>query len=137
MDSRRDDRDVESSRTQYPAQYIDGRLAQTAWSKAALRNGSGDQLHSAAGAFLFCFRILAQSVGNHMVLRTDRALALTPRTSCGLQHHRAHRAARNTTFLLPMNLATLVSVGREEEAGGTVRVVKLRVGFWNLAAIGL
>jgi hypothetical protein len=36
-----------------------------------------------------------------------------------------------------LNLATLVSVGREEEAGGTVRVVKLRVRSWNLAAIGL
>ena len=36
-----------------------------------------------------------------------------------------------------LNLATLVSMGREEEAGGSVRVVKLRVGFWNLAAIGL
>jgi hypothetical protein len=36
-----------------------------------------------------------------------------------------------------LNLATLVSVGREDEAGGTVRVIKLRVGFWNLAAIGL
>lgn len=36
-----------------------------------------------------------------------------------------------------LNLATLVSVGREKEAGGTVRVVKLRVGFWNLAAMGL
>jgi hypothetical protein len=36
-----------------------------------------------------------------------------------------------------LNLATLVSVGREEEAGGTIRVVKLRVRSWNLAAIGL
>ena len=36
-----------------------------------------------------------------------------------------------------LNLATLISVGREEEAGGTVRVVKLRVRSWNLAAIGL
>jgi hypothetical protein len=36
-----------------------------------------------------------------------------------------------------LNLATLVSVGREEEAGKTVRVVKLRVRPWNLAAIGL
>jgi uncharacterized membrane protein len=36
-----------------------------------------------------------------------------------------------------LNLATLVSVGREEEAGATVRVVKLRVRSWNLAAIGL
>jgi hypothetical protein len=36
-----------------------------------------------------------------------------------------------------LNLATLVSVGREEEGGGTVRVVKLRVRSWNLAAIGL
>jgi hypothetical protein len=36
-----------------------------------------------------------------------------------------------------LNLATLVTVGREEEAGGTVRVVKLRVRSWNLAAIGL
>jgi hypothetical protein len=36
-----------------------------------------------------------------------------------------------------LNLATLVSVGREEEAGGTVRVVKLRVRSWNLAAIAL
>lgn len=40
-----------------------------------------------------------------------------------------------SSFLL--NLATLVSVGREEEAGGTVQVVKLRVRPWNLAAIGL
>jgi len=36
-----------------------------------------------------------------------------------------------------LNLATLVSVDREEEAGATVRVVKLRVRSWNLAAIGL
>jgi hypothetical protein len=36
-----------------------------------------------------------------------------------------------------LNLAALVSVGREEEAGGTTRVVKLRVRYWNLAAIGL
>jgi len=36
-----------------------------------------------------------------------------------------------------LNLAALVSVGREEEASGTVRVVKLRVRSWNLAAIGL
>ena len=36
-----------------------------------------------------------------------------------------------------LNLATLVSVGREEEGGGTVRVVRLRVRSWNLAAIGL
>src|SRR3977135_1262265 len=36
-----------------------------------------------------------------------------------------------------LNLATLVSVVREEEAGATVRVVKLRVRSWNLAAIGL
>ena len=36
-----------------------------------------------------------------------------------------------------LNLSTLVSVGREEEAGGTVRVAKVRVGYWNLAAIGL
>ena len=36
-----------------------------------------------------------------------------------------------------LNLATLVSVGREEEAGEAVRVVKLRVRSWNLAAIGL
>jgi len=36
-----------------------------------------------------------------------------------------------------LNLAILVSVGREEEAGATVRVVKLRVRSWNLAAIGL
>lgn len=36
-----------------------------------------------------------------------------------------------------LNLATLVSVGREEEAGGTIRVVKLKVRSWNLAAIGL
>jgi hypothetical protein len=35
-----------------------------------------------------------------------------------------------------LNLATLVSVGREEGAG-TVRVVKVRVRSWNLAAIGL
>src|ERR1700694_1465635 len=98
MDRRRDDRDVESSLTQYPAQHRDGRLAQRTWPGTALRNGSGDQFHSAAGAFLFRFRILAQSVGNHMVLCTDRAFALTPWTSCGLQHHLAHRAARNTTF---------------------------------------
>jgi hypothetical protein len=36
-----------------------------------------------------------------------------------------------------LNLVTLVSVGREEEGGGSVRVVKLRVRSWNLAAIGL
>jgi hypothetical protein len=36
-----------------------------------------------------------------------------------------------------LNLATLVSVAREEERGGTVAVVKLRVRSWNLAAIGL
>jgi hypothetical protein len=36
-----------------------------------------------------------------------------------------------------LNLATLVSVDREEEAGGTVRVVKVRVRSWNLAAIVL
>jgi hypothetical protein len=36
-----------------------------------------------------------------------------------------------------LNLATLVSVGREEEAGGTLRVVKLKIRSWNLAAIGL
>jgi hypothetical protein len=36
-----------------------------------------------------------------------------------------------------LNLATLLSVGREEEAGEAVRVVKLRVRSWNLAAIGL
>jgi hypothetical protein len=36
-----------------------------------------------------------------------------------------------------LNLATLVSVGREEEAGEVVRVVKLRVRSWNLVAIGL
>lgn len=36
-----------------------------------------------------------------------------------------------------LNLATLVSVGREVEAGEAVRVVKLRVRSWNLAAIGL
>jgi hypothetical protein len=36
-----------------------------------------------------------------------------------------------------LNLATLISVGREEEAGRTIRVVKLRVRSWNLAAIGL
>ena len=36
-----------------------------------------------------------------------------------------------------LNLATLVCVGREEEGGGTVRAVKLRVRSWNLAAIGL
>jgi len=40
-------------------------------------------------------------------------------------------------FSVLLNLATLVSVGREEEGGGTVRVVKLRVRSWNLAAIGL
>jgi hypothetical protein len=38
---------------------------------------------------------------------------------------------------LLLNLTTLISVGREEEAGGTVRVVKLRVRAWNLAAVGL
>ena len=36
-----------------------------------------------------------------------------------------------------LNLATLVSVAREEERGGTVAVVKLRVRSWNLAAIAL
>jgi hypothetical protein len=36
-----------------------------------------------------------------------------------------------------LNLATLVTMGREEEAGRTVRVVKLRIRSWNLAAIGL
>jgi hypothetical protein len=36
-----------------------------------------------------------------------------------------------------LNLATLVSVGWEDEAGGTVRVVKLKIRSWNLAAIGL
>jgi hypothetical protein len=36
-----------------------------------------------------------------------------------------------------LNLATLVSVGQEEEGGGTVKVVKMRVRSWNLAAIGL
>jgi hypothetical protein len=36
-----------------------------------------------------------------------------------------------------LNLATLVSVGREEERGGTIAVVKLRVRSWNLAAIAL
>ncbi|WP_263366849.1 hypothetical protein [Edaphobacter bradus] len=36
-----------------------------------------------------------------------------------------------------LNLAALVSVGREEEAGERIRVVKLRVRSWNLAAIGL
>ena len=36
-----------------------------------------------------------------------------------------------------LNLATLISVGREEEPCGTVKVVKLRVRSWNLAAIGL
>jgi hypothetical protein len=40
-------------------------------------------------------------------------------------------------FSVLLNLATLVSVSREEESGGTVRVVKLRVRSWNLAAIGL
>jgi hypothetical protein len=36
-----------------------------------------------------------------------------------------------------LNLATLVSMGREDEAGGTVAVVKLRVRSWNLVAIAL
>lgn len=36
-----------------------------------------------------------------------------------------------------LNLTTLLSVGREEEAGEAVRVFKLRVRSWNLAAIGL
>jgi hypothetical protein len=36
-----------------------------------------------------------------------------------------------------LNLATLVSVSREEGAGGTLRVVKLKIRSWNLAAIGL
>jgi hypothetical protein len=36
-----------------------------------------------------------------------------------------------------LNLTTLVSMGREEEGGGTVAVVKLRVRSWNLAAIAL
>ena len=36
-----------------------------------------------------------------------------------------------------LNLATLVSVGWEEEGSGTVRVVKLRVRSWNLVAIVL
>jgi len=36
-----------------------------------------------------------------------------------------------------LNLTTLVSVVREDEAGGTVRVVKLRLRSWNLAAIGV
>ena len=36
-----------------------------------------------------------------------------------------------------LNLPTLVSLGREEESGGAVRVVKLRLRAWNLAAIGL
>jgi hypothetical protein len=36
-----------------------------------------------------------------------------------------------------LNLATLVSVSREEGAGGKVRVVKLKIRSWNLAAIGL
>jgi hypothetical protein len=36
-----------------------------------------------------------------------------------------------------LNLTTLVSVGREQEAGKTVRVLKLRVRSWNLAAIGV
>lgn len=36
-----------------------------------------------------------------------------------------------------LNLATLVSVGREEERGGTIAVVKLRIRSWNLAAIAL
>src|ERR1700686_920493 len=98
MDRRRDDRDVESSLTQYPAQHRDGCLAQRTWPGTALRNGSGDKFHSSAGGFLFRFRILAQSVGNHMVLRTDRALALTPRTGRGFQRNLAHRAPRNTNF---------------------------------------
>ncbi len=36
-----------------------------------------------------------------------------------------------------LNLATLVSVDQEGEGSGTVKVVKLRVRSWNLAAIGL
>ena len=92
MDRRRDDGDVESS----PTQHIDGWLAQTTWPGTALRNGSGDRFHSATGAFLFRLCFPAQSVGDHVVLYTDRALALTPRTGCSIQHHLAHRAAGNT-----------------------------------------
>ncbi len=73
-----------------------------AWPGTALCNGRGDRFHSAAGAFLFRFRILAQPVGNPVVLCTDRALALTPRTGCGLQHHLARRTARNTTLHCPI-----------------------------------
>ncbi|MGB9029566.1 MAG: hypothetical protein WCC27_05550 [Acidobacteriaceae bacterium] len=36
-----------------------------------------------------------------------------------------------------VNVMTLMSVSREEEGGGTVRVVKLRVRTWNLMALGL
>ena len=36
-----------------------------------------------------------------------------------------------------LNLATLVSMGREEEGSGTVRVVKLRVKSGNLTVLGL
>jgi hypothetical protein len=42
-----------------------------------------------------------------------------------------------TVSAVLLNLSTLVSVGREEEGGRTVKVVKLRLGSWNLAAIGL
>lgn len=36
-----------------------------------------------------------------------------------------------------LNVMTLMSMGREEEGGGTVTVVKLRVRIWNLMALGL
>ena len=36
-----------------------------------------------------------------------------------------------------LNLATLVSVGREQEAARTVRVIKVRIRSWNVAAIGV
>jgi len=35
-----------------------------------------------------------------------------------------------------LNLAILVSVGREKEAARTVRVIKVRIRSWNVAAIG-
>jgi hypothetical protein len=35
-----------------------------------------------------------------------------------------------------VNLMTLMSVDKEEEGGGTVRVVKLRMRSWNLMALG-
>jgi len=36
-----------------------------------------------------------------------------------------------------LNLATLVNMGQEKEGSGSVKVVKLRVKSWNLAALGL